>query len=104
MGIKKEGALCIVWVDYQFVYKLVVIFVLASVQSGNWVFGIPILSVVYLNSNLKIFKVPLWYTKKLCNLCGKYFADSKCLKKHVQTVHSKLKPYICQVCNHQSAR
>ena len=33
---------------------------------------------------LLLEQVPLWYTKKLCNLCDKYFADSKCLKKHVQ--------------------
>ena len=48
--------------------------------------------------------VPLWYTKKQCDICNKFFSDSKCLKKHVQAVHSKLKPYICHVCNHQSAR
>ena len=40
---------------------------------------------------------PLWYTKKQCELCDKFFSDSKCLKKHIQAVHSKLKPYICQV-------
>ena len=48
--------------------------------------------------------VPNWFSKKQCELCDKFFADSKCLKKHVQAVHSKLKPYICQVCNHQCAR
>ena len=48
--------------------------------------------------------VPNWFRKKECELCNKYFADSKCLKKHVQAVHSKLKPYICNVCNHQCAR
>lgn len=48
--------------------------------------------------------VPSWFMKKQCDLCKKYFADSKCLKKHVQAVHSKLRPYICQVCNHQSSR
>eukprot|EP00095_Tigriopus_kingsejongensis_P007897 maker-scaffold1406_size42870-snap-gene-0.16 protein:Tk07897 transcript:maker-scaffold1406_size42870-snap-gene-0.16-mRNA-1 annotation:"hypothetical protein L798_10673" len=42
--------------------------------------------------------------KKQCDICSKYFSDSKSLKKHVQAVHSKLKPYICQICNHQSAR
>ena len=29
------------------------------------------------------------------------FSDSKSLKKHVQAIPSKLKPYICQVCGHQ---
>ncbi len=48
--------------------------------------------------------VPNWFAKKQCDICHKIYADSKCLKKHVQAVHSKLKPYICQVCNHQCAR
>lgn len=48
--------------------------------------------------------VPSWFARKQCDLCQKSFADSKCLKKHVQAVHSRLKPYICQVCNHQCAR
>lgn len=48
--------------------------------------------------------VPTWFAKKQCDICQKFFADSKCLKKHVQAIHSKLKPYICQVCNHQCAR
>lgn len=48
--------------------------------------------------------VPTWFAKKQCEICQKFFADSKCLKKHVQAVHSKLKPYICTICNHQSAR
>ena len=36
--------------------------------------------------------VPIWYSKKKCELCGKFLSDSKCLKKHIQAVHSKLKP------------
>ena len=48
--------------------------------------------------------LPFWYTKKQCEICERYFSDSKCLKKHIQAVHSKLKPYICHVCNHTSAR
>merc|ERR1739844_599648 len=36
--------------------------------------------------------IPIWYSKKKCELCGKFLSDSKCLKKHIQTVHSKLKP------------
>jgi uncharacterized Zn-finger protein len=48
--------------------------------------------------------LPMWLSKKQCDICKKYFSDSKCLKKHVQAVHSRLKPYICHVCNHQSAR
>ena len=28
--------------------------------------------------------LPAWCSKKKCDLCQKYFSDSKCLKKHVQ--------------------
>ena len=42
--------------------------------------------------------------RKECKLCGSWFSDSKCLKKHVQSVHTGLRPYICHVCNHKSAR
>ena len=48
--------------------------------------------------------LPAWCSKKKCDLCQKHFSDSKCLKKHVQAVHGRLKPYICHVCNHQSSR
>jgi len=30
-------------------------------------------------------------------------ANSKSLKLHTKNVHLKLKPYVCQVCNHGSA-
>lgn len=42
--------------------------------------------------------------RRQCDICSKFFSDSKSLKKHVQAVHGKLRPYICQICNHQSAR
>ncbi|XP_015587714.1 zinc finger protein 845 [Cephus cinctus] len=45
-----------------------------------------------------------WYTSKTCEICGKTYADSKCLKNHIQAVHSKLRPYVCNVCGHSSAR
>ncbi|CAB0012796.1 unnamed protein product [Nesidiocoris tenuis] len=48
--------------------------------------------------------LPGWAKRKECELCGKSFWDSKALKKHIKTVHSKLKPYVCQVCGHCSAR
>lgn len=51
-----------------------------------------------------IAEVPTWAKPKQCDICHKMFSDSKSLKKHVQAIHSKLKPYICQVCGHQSAR
>ena len=47
-------------------------------------------SVSHMNKESEV--VPIWYSKKKCELCGKFLSDSKCLKKHIQTVHSKLKP------------
>ncbi|XP_075226111.1 uncharacterized protein LOC142327119 isoform X2 [Lycorma delicatula] len=47
---------------------------------------------------------PRWYMTQKCHICYKTYADSKCLKKHIQAVHSKLKPYVCHVCGHSSAR
>lgn len=44
------------------------------------------------------------YTKKVCKICSKTYADSKCLKKHIQAVHRKMKPYVCNICGHQSAK
>ena len=51
-----------------------------------------------------IAELPSWAKPKQCDICLKMFSDSKSLKKHVQAIHSKLKPYICNVCNHKSAR
>ena len=34
-----------------------------------------------------------------CKECGKYFKDNNKLKRHVETVHLKLKPYKCETCN-----
>nr|CAD7399510.1 unnamed protein product [Timema cristinae] len=52
----------------------------------------------------KMAVVPRWYATQRCNICSKTYADSKCLKKHIQAVHSKLRPYVCQVCGHASSR
>ncbi|KAF8782616.1 zinc finger protein 782-like [Argiope bruennichi] len=45
-----------------------------------------------------------WYSEQECDICGRKFSDTKCLRKHQQAVHSKLKPYICSYCGHLSAR
>ena len=58
--------------------------------------------VIHLDKN--IAELPTWAKPKQCDTCQKTFSDSKSLKKHVQAIHSKLKPYICNVCNHKSAR
>lgn len=52
----------------------------------------------------KTLEVTRWYTSKKCEMCGKTYANSKCLKNHIQAVHSKLRPYVCSVCGHASAR
>ncbi|GIY41016.1 hypothetical protein CDAR_168671 [Caerostris darwini] len=45
-----------------------------------------------------------WYSEQECDICGRKFSDTKCLRKHQQAVHSKLKPYVCSYCGHLSAR
>ncbi|XP_066583039.1 zinc finger protein 892-like [Prorops nasuta] len=52
----------------------------------------------------KSTEFPRWYTSKTCEMCGKIYSDSKCLKIHIQSVHSKLRPYVCNVCGHSSAK
>ena len=52
----------------------------------------------------KTAELPNWARPKQCELCKQTFSDSKSLKKHVQAVHSQLKPYICQICGFQSSR
>ena len=39
-----------------------------------------------------------------CNICYKMYSDSKSLKKHKEEVHSKLRPFVCNICGHASAR
>lgn len=45
-----------------------------------------------------------WYTTKQCDICKRSFANQKCLNKHIQAVHSKIKPYVCSYCGHSTAR
>ncbi|XP_018326396.1 zinc finger protein 569 isoform X2 [Agrilus planipennis] len=47
---------------------------------------------------------PGWLAQQQCTICQKFFANSKSLKKHIQCVHNKYKPFICNVCGHKSAR
>ena len=61
-------------------------------------------AVIHLDKFSEYAPIPTWAKPKQCDICQKMFSDSKSLKKHVQAIHSKLKPYICQVCGHQSAR
>ncbi|EFA00438.1 oocyte zinc finger protein XlCOF6 [Tribolium castaneum] len=49
-------------------------------------------------------EVPDSFTTKQCEFCDRFFANSKCLKKHIKFVHDKFKPFICNICGHQTAR
>ncbi|KAL8616276.1 hypothetical protein ACOMHN_056219 [Nucella lapillus] len=44
-----------------------------------------------------------WFSNKTCEVCKRTFANSKCLKKHVEAVHGQNKPYKCQYCGHTTA-
>lgn len=46
---------------------------------------------------------PRWYMEQQCPHCGKTYSNAKGLKRHIQAVHSKIKPYVCSVCGHSSA-
>ncbi|KFB42900.1 AGAP006446-PA-like protein [Anopheles sinensis] len=47
---------------------------------------------------------PRTSSSRLCKLCKRMFANAKTLSKHVQTVHFKIKPFICNVCGYKCAR
>ncbi|GAB6030444.1 hypothetical protein CHUAL_007314 [Chamberlinius hualienensis] len=45
-----------------------------------------------------------WFSEQKCSTCNRSFSDTKCLRKHMQAVHNKLKPFVCSFCGHTSAR
>lgn len=45
-----------------------------------------------------------WFSAKPCEICKRTFANSKCLKKHVEAVHTKVKRFACTYCSHTTAR
>ncbi|KRT78994.1 zinc finger protein, partial [Oryctes borbonicus] len=47
---------------------------------------------------------PNWVCQQRCDICGNIFSDTKSLKKHIQGVHNKFKPYVCNICGHKTAR
>ncbi|GJQ78916.1 hypothetical protein Trydic_g83 [Trypoxylus dichotomus] len=47
---------------------------------------------------------PNWVCQQRCEICGNIFSDTKSLKKHIQGVHNKFKPYVCNICGHKTAR
>lgn len=48
--------------------------------------------------------VPEWAFQQQCDTCKKFFANPKSLKKHIQSVHDKFKPFICNICGHKTTR
>ncbi|XP_028969021.1 zinc finger protein 135-like [Galendromus occidentalis] len=45
-----------------------------------------------------------WYSPKVCDFCQRTFSSGRCLKKHIETVHMKMKNFACETCGHQAAR
>ncbi|CAL1526388.1 unnamed protein product [Lymnaea stagnalis] len=45
-----------------------------------------------------------WFSSKSCDICDRVFANSKCLKKHKEAVHTDHKPFECMYCSHTTAR
>jgi len=41
---------------------------------------------------------------KECDICHRQYANQKCLNKHIQAVHNKIKPFVCPYCGHTAAR
>ena len=44
------------------------------------------------------------YSRKTCDTCGKQFCDKNALKKHVNGVHLKKKPFVCPICGKAFSR
>ncbi|XP_076111464.1 uncharacterized protein LOC143079769 [Mytilus galloprovincialis] len=42
--------------------------------------------------------------KRQCDTCKRIFANQKCLLKHIEGVHSQIKPYKCMYCGYASSR
>ncbi|VDI05496.1 Hypothetical predicted protein [Mytilus galloprovincialis] len=42
--------------------------------------------------------------KRQCDTCKRVFANQKCLLKHIEGVHSQIKPYKCMYCGYASSR
>ncbi|XP_064599157.1 zinc finger protein 431-like [Liolophura sinensis] len=45
-----------------------------------------------------------WYSSRQCDICKRSFANQKCLAKHVQAVHCKVKPFVCSLCGYSASR
>ncbi|XP_064105427.1 zinc finger protein 235-like [Macrobrachium nipponense] len=48
--------------------------------------------------------LPQWHQKAYCTKCEKWFFDSQTLKKHINTIHLKVKPHSCPHCPYKCTR
>lgn len=39
----------------------------------------------------------------VCDICGRKYADRRMLRMHKDTVHSKLRPYLCNYCGYSAS-
>lgn len=60
--------------------------------------------ILYSRMNNELFQLPPWLSSRKCTICDRFFANNKSLQKHIQCVHEKLKPYICNVCEYRTSR
>ncbi|XP_030765570.1 zinc finger protein 492-like isoform X2 [Sitophilus oryzae] len=49
-------------------------------------------------------ELPSWCKVKKCDTCQRFFANMKCLKTHIKSVHENFKPFICNICGHKTTR
>lgn len=38
-----------------------------------------------------------------CEICGRTFGSNRMLRNHINTVHNKVRPYMCSECGHTAA-
>lgn len=56
-----------------------------------------------LRNHKRIHREPLDKTLEKCEQCSKTFTEKRRLKNHMDTVHKKLKPYLCNYCGYKGA-
>ncbi|VDL96937.1 unnamed protein product [Schistocephalus solidus] len=39
-----------------------------------------------------------------CEICGKVFAEMRCLRRHIDGIHKKLREYVCEFCGRAFAQ
>ncbi|XP_050296250.1 oocyte zinc finger protein XlCOF6-like isoform X2 [Anthonomus grandis grandis] len=57
-----------------------------------------------LRNHRRIHRENVEVQKEECELCHKTFSTKRRLRSHMDTVHKKLKPYLCNVCGYKGSR